>query len=154
QRVEAWLGSLRASGVPYHVNSTRRSIAEQRRLYDRWIRGESDLPVARPGTSTHELGRAIDVSFESDEELLDAADAGEEFGIAWAGPGDLVHFEDTILTAVPPAQERDADSVVRAAIASGTLQGPRASTFGPTGTVGQILSFLGLGDHTCQGCRR
>src|SRR5215510_8801777 len=149
QAVEAWLGRLRSEAIPYSVNSTRRSTLEQRRLYDRFLRGESDFPVARPGTSTHELGRAIDVSFESDEELLYAADLAADFGIAWAGAGDLVHFEDTILTAVPPPPQRDAEAVVQAAIASGSLQGPRASTFGPTGIIGNVLSFFGLGDADC-----
>lgn len=126
QAVEEWLGSLRAQGIPYRVTSTRRSRSEQQRLYDRWLRGESALPAARPGTSTHELGRAIDVVFETDEDTLDAADQAAELGIAWAGTSDFVHFEDGILSDVPASREgtgfRDAIGLFeKAATAAGEV---------------------------------
>ncbi len=44
------------------LTSARRTLDEQWRLYDRFLRGESRLPVAVPGTSMHELGLAIDLA--------------------------------------------------------------------------------------------
>jgi hypothetical protein len=53
ERAEAFLGSE----VP--VTSGWRSYAEQERLWRR--RGSNPYPVAPPGTSSHERGRAVDV---------------------------------------------------------------------------------------------
>ena len=44
------------------ITSARRTLDEQWRLYDRFLRGESRLPVAVPGTSKHELGLAFDIA--------------------------------------------------------------------------------------------
>jgi len=44
------------------ITSARRTLDDQWRLYDRFLRGESSLPVAFPGTSKHELGLAIDLA--------------------------------------------------------------------------------------------
>lgn len=52
-----------AAGMPNKVTSAGRTRAEQQALYDRWKAGK--LPgtptVAKPGTSNHESGAAIDV---------------------------------------------------------------------------------------------
>lgn len=93
-RVEEWLENLREERIPFRVTSTRRSRAEQRRLYEKFRRGESALPAARPGTSTHETGEAIDIVFESDGELRAAVDAAEDAGLRWGGETDPVHFEN------------------------------------------------------------
>lgn len=94
ERVERWRASLREAGISHQVTSTRRSLQEQRLLFDKFQRGESDLPVAEPGTSLHEQGRAIDVVFETEDDLLDAVDLAEDVGLRWAGENDPVHFED------------------------------------------------------------
>lgn len=43
------------------VTSTRRTIAEQKRLYEAWRRGQHAYPVAPPGQSAHNYGLAIDL---------------------------------------------------------------------------------------------
>lgn len=47
-------------GMKFHVNSGHRSIEEQQRLWDN--RHNNPLPVAPPGKSRHQSGRACDVS--------------------------------------------------------------------------------------------
>lgn len=49
------------TGETVNVNSAKRSTEEQQRLWDRKQRGEISYPVAKPGTSLHEKGLAIDV---------------------------------------------------------------------------------------------
>src|SRR5713226_687950 len=94
-KVSEWLATLRDAGVEGRVTSTRRSTAEQTRLWKRFVSGQSILPAAPPGSSLHELGLAIDIVFPTDEALATAVDVGEDFGLRWAGPVDPVHFEDT-----------------------------------------------------------
>lgn len=89
------MASLRAEGIPFRVTSTKRSRAEQQKLFDRFQRGESDLPAAPPGTSKHELGRAIDVVFETEDDLADAVELAADQDLDWFGMDDPVHFEDT-----------------------------------------------------------
>src|SRR4051794_27600544 len=57
QRLEA-LAAQR--GEHFHITSGGRSYAEQERLWD--ARGSNPFPVAHPGTSRHETGRAADVT--------------------------------------------------------------------------------------------
>ena len=57
QRLEALAAK---KGMKFHVNSGHRSIAEQQRLWDN--RHNNPLPVAPPGKSRHQSGRACDVS--------------------------------------------------------------------------------------------
>ena len=46
-------------GRTFYVTSGRRTHAEQLRLWNN--RANNPFPVARPGTSRHELGRALDL---------------------------------------------------------------------------------------------
>ena len=51
-------------GMRVKIISGYRSNSQQRWLYDRWIRGEYNVPVvARPGFSKHETGNAVDLAF-------------------------------------------------------------------------------------------
>lgn len=55
----------KAAGAPgKRINDAGRTRAEQQRLYDAWLRtGKRNPPsVARPGTSLHEKGNAIDLA--------------------------------------------------------------------------------------------
>lgn len=71
------------------VASGLRSIAEQRRLWER--RANNPYPVARPGTSRHELGLAVDIPRAFVATLLRvAADAGLCRPLPDTDP---VHFE-------------------------------------------------------------
>ena len=57
QRLEALAAK---KGMKFHINSGHRSIEEQQRLWDN--RHNNPLPVAPPGKSRHQSGRACDVS--------------------------------------------------------------------------------------------
>ena len=82
----------------YRITSAYRSYAQQQRLYEAYLRGESGgLPAARPGTSAHERGAAIDIA-RADVNALDdpflvaLGGAWKAAGGIW-GASDPVHFE-------------------------------------------------------------
>ena len=103
----SWLRMV-AAGMPNQVTSAGRTRAEQQATYDRWKAGK--LPgtptVAKPGTSRHETGRAIDAP-EPTRAWLHRT--GAEYGWtnpAWAKrPASLEpwHFE------YDPAQDQHRD---------------------------------------------
>ncbi len=149
KKVQAWLASLQDSGVQGRVTSTRRSRAEQTRLFERFQKGLSSLPAAPPGTSAHEFGTAIDIVFESDEELADAVDQAEEFGLVWAGPADPVHFSNP-----EPETTDEAETLRREALIGPQPISPLGQTvietFTPIGVIKSIGSlFFGDPDHIC-----
>lgn len=76
-------------GRPVPITSGRRSSAEQAALWAR--REHNPFPVARPGTSKHELGLAIDVPSSFVPTLLRV---GRAAGLCRPYPvADPVHFE-------------------------------------------------------------
>jgi hypothetical protein len=78
-----------ALGRAVPVTSGWRSPASQQALWDR--RATNPHPVARPGTSAHERGEAIDVDLQVADEL---ARVGESVGLCRPLPAtDPVHFE-------------------------------------------------------------
>lgn len=95
RRVLALLAWARAEGVRPTVTSTYRSISEQRRLYERWLaRGRTGLPVAVPGTSTHNYRVGVDIALANEHRDRAFFSAGAEyFGLVWAGPSDRVHYD-------------------------------------------------------------
>lgn len=73
------------------VTSAYRSKSEQYRLWAN--RQNSPYPVARPGTSRHEQGRAFDVVGPK-ETLAAAGRTWETWGGRWGGRfQDDIHFE-------------------------------------------------------------
>lgn len=75
------------------VTSTVRSSSEQARLYRLFLAGQSRYPVARPGTSKHEHGRAIDIVARP-EVLRGVGAWWESIGGRWGGRfDDDIHFE-------------------------------------------------------------
>lgn len=75
------------------VTSTVRSTSEQARLYRRFLAGQSKFPVAKPGTSRHEQGRAIDMVARP-EVLRGLGEWWESLGGRWGGRfNDPIHFE-------------------------------------------------------------
>jgi LAS superfamily LD-carboxypeptidase LdcB len=78
-------------GEHFTITSGGRSFAEQQRLWD--ARGSNPYPVARPGTSRHETGRAADVMIggRAIQDVISAA----ELRRAGLSPlaGDAVHVE-------------------------------------------------------------
>jgi len=82
------------------VTSARRSHSEQSRLYNRCRHGGCDLPVAPPGYSMHEKGRAFDMARPGvdphvDELLAVLGRVWLAAGGTWGGIDgtDPVHFE-------------------------------------------------------------
>lgn len=81
-RAEALLGS------PVLISSGYRSPADQQRLWD--MRADNPYPVARPGTSLHERGLAIDVQLS---QVGDLAVVAAQAGLCHPLPeADPVHF--------------------------------------------------------------
>lgn len=88
QRLEALAAK---KGMHFHVNSGLRTIAEQQRLWDN--RANNPFPVARPGTSRHQSGRACDVSIGG--RPIQSVIGAAELRAAGLNPlaGDAVHVE-------------------------------------------------------------
>lgn len=85
---ELLLEVARQSGLKPRVTSTFRSVREQAQLYDRYLRGQSNYPVAEPGLSMHNYGLAIDLTSEANEWL---GMVWKSWGGQWS-PSDSVHF--------------------------------------------------------------
>lgn len=82
-------------GIRFRVTSGFRSIGRQRELYNLWKAGSplQRLPVAPPGTSTHNYGLALDivpVAPTTEAQLVELATA---IGFLWGGKSDPVHFQ-------------------------------------------------------------
>jgi len=85
--------TLQAAGVNVTVTSTRRSMAEQQRLWDNYQAGRSRYPAARPGTSQHGLGLAFDLHLDPPVYAA-AGRLWESFGLTWGGRfNDEIHFD-------------------------------------------------------------
>lgn len=85
----------RAGLVP-QVTSTRRSHAEQARLYRRFLSGLQPYPVAAPGTSAHEFGYAFDmiIAGMNPSDFADLGEIWKGWGGIWGGAfKDPIHFE-------------------------------------------------------------
>jgi len=91
-----WLvATVRRLDSTARVTSTVRSSAEQARLYRRYLAGQSRYPVAPPGRSKHERGRAIDI-IAKPETLRRVGEYWETLGpsFRWGGRfNDNIHFE-------------------------------------------------------------
>lgn len=79
----------KAAGFQARVTSAYRTKAAQTKLYNRWLAGLQQYPVAKPGTSDHEKGLALDVVSTDTTKLVSLLTA---VGLTWAGPSDPVHF--------------------------------------------------------------
>jgi D-alanyl-D-alanine carboxypeptidase len=85
------------------VTSTYRTLGQQTRLYDAYVAGNSQYPVARPGTSAHEFRMAFDYAAPSKSDQNDLGQVWESWGGVWGGRfGDPVHFEWPGFTAIAP----------------------------------------------------
>ena len=82
-----------AAGLLPRVTSTRRSHAEQTRLFRRFLEGGSPYPAAPPGTSAHEYGLAFDLIVSPMDGLSDVGALWREWGGVWGAQRDPVHFE-------------------------------------------------------------
>lgn len=98
--LQPWLSphadALVALGRPLggvQITSVRRTPSLQRKLYRRFLAGQSRYPVAPPGHSLHEQGRAWDM-IAKPEVLARLGAIWESWGGRWGGRfGDPIHFE-------------------------------------------------------------
>ena len=90
---EAFIRWLEQNGVRVTLTSSYRSPAKQRELYEKFRRGASAFPAAKPGSSLHEQRRAFDLHLEPP--VYEAAGrAWESMGGRWGGRfNDPIHFE-------------------------------------------------------------
>lgn len=88
----AALVDLRRAGISVTTTSTRRTTAEQSRLFQAFLAGKARFPAARPGTSTHELGIAVDLVPQTPKALPAVILIMKRHGFKWAGLRDRVHF--------------------------------------------------------------
>lgn len=96
------------------VTSTFRTRAEQTVLYNMFLRGNTSFPVARPGTSRHEFGMAVDLVAVPPSRLPELVSIMQSVGFKWAGPSDSVHFDFVFpLAGTPRPAERPPVPVVR-----------------------------------------
>src|SRR6266851_7632324 len=81
-----------SAGLLPRITSTLRTHSEQRRLYSRFLAGQSGFPAAPPGQSAHEYGYAFDLVVSPMEALADVGYTWQSWGGGW-NPSDAVHFE-------------------------------------------------------------
>ena len=83
----------------YRITSACRSEAEQRRLYDDYLHGKNEFPVAPPGQSMHQRGLAVDIAQRAIDPYRDlflhvvgASWRSLGHGFRWS-EDDPIHFE-------------------------------------------------------------
>src|SRR5262245_60161837 len=74
------------------ITSVKRSRAQQSSLYKAYLAGRSNYPVAKPGTSKHELGLAFDMVTEPYSALWQLGALWQKVGGFWSAT-DPIHFE-------------------------------------------------------------
>ena len=78
------------------INSAKRDPEDQKRLWDESVaagrpgRGPKGLPIAKPGSSLHEKGEAVDIQNYLDPQVIAAFN---KQGLSQKVPGDPVHFQ-------------------------------------------------------------
>lgn len=95
QLVAAFNAMVAASPYALGISSGFRSRAEQQRLYDAYLRGEGNL-AAKPGSSNHESGFAIDIDYPDDNRAAAAAWVranAARFGLVLPVRGEDWHLE-------------------------------------------------------------
>nr|WP_245551660.1 M15 family metallopeptidase [Gordonia hirsuta] len=105
----------RASGVPMHITSGKRSRAQQAALWRQGLATYGDPAVARrwvlpPGESTHETGEAIDVGPRAGAAWLQRH--GARYGLCRPFDNEWWHFERLTVPGLP-CPPRVADASVR-----------------------------------------
>lgn len=88
----------REMGFTAKVTSGYRTRKKQQELWENWRAGASPYPAAKPGTSDHERGFAIDVVSNNEKMLVALL---TEAGLYWAGQSDPIHF-----TMLPPLSKQ------------------------------------------------
>jgi len=87
------LTAARRERLSVTITSKFRSIKKQKQLWDKFQRGESRFPAARPGFSMHNYGFAFDAVVTRGGTQRDLGEIASRHGLIWAGPKDRVHFD-------------------------------------------------------------
>ena len=93
--------AARIRGFEAVITSTFRTRAEQQSLFDQFQLGVRSFPVARPGTSRHEFGLAVDMVAVPPSRIQDLVTIMQSVGFQWAGPSDTVHFDYVLPLGTP-----------------------------------------------------
>lgn len=81
------------TGKTATVTSGVRAREEQQKLYDAYVaRGKTGMPVAKPGTSLHETGNAVDINKSAANEM-DRLGILKKYGLDRPVAGDPVHVQ-------------------------------------------------------------
>ena len=81
-----------ATGRHIQITSGLRDSSKQAQLYQAYISGRSPYPAARPGTSKHEKGFAVDIN-SADAAAMDKMGILAKYGLSRPVPNDPVHIE-------------------------------------------------------------
>jgi len=81
-----------ATGRRIQITSGLRDSSKQAQLYQAYISGKSPYPAARPGTSKHEKGFALDIN-SADAAAMDKMGILAKYGLSRPVPNDPVHIE-------------------------------------------------------------
>lgn len=95
-QIEALIAEAIDAGIVDDVEivSGYRTTEEQQRLFADWQAGRSRLPAAKPGTSYHEYGLAVDVAVSPPGALSAFGQFAESRGLRWGGRfADPVHID-------------------------------------------------------------
>lgn len=116
RRVEAWLA---AGGGKFYILSGYRSTARQKVLFAEAVKKygsaeKADNYVARPGTSNHERGEAVDIAPKSQYEY--AARLAPQFGLGRPMQWEAWHFERKGNPSTNPSPPQGADEMSLQAI--------------------------------------
>jgi len=90
--IDRLIDAAARAGILAHVTSAVRTHAQQRALYRRYLAGMNPYPVAKPGTSAHELGLAVDVWAGDSARTQLLGRTWRAWGGRWSA-ADEVHFE-------------------------------------------------------------
>ena len=123
------------AGLQPRVTSTRRSHSEQQRLYNRFLAGAAEYPVAPPGRSAHEYGLAFDILVTPYDALADLADVWIQAGGVWHA-SDPIHFE---YPGFSVSNVQPEFATVSASDLLGVFQGPENVDMGLLEVLGTIL---------------
>src|SRR5438445_522166 len=91
----AVLDDAKKQGLSVRITSAFRSRAQQQSLFDARQQGLNPYPVARPGTSAHEGGMAVDLVNDGPGGQEALAKIAARHGLSWKGNFDRVHFDYT-----------------------------------------------------------
>lgn len=88
----AMVKAARKAGVALAIRSGYRTHAKQKKLYNKYRRGEGNL-AARPGYSVHESGRALDLVITEHKTYAWLEAHASQFGFHRTVPGEPWHWE-------------------------------------------------------------